>query len=480
MKAVLTIAFLMVLMFVSGQRSSLVGGIYTLFPATEPANGLKNHNSVLPVIRVTQPSDTGSQIEIVQKKHAISVRFNPDFASQYDTSLFYRAAAGVSIETFHNNKWYTRTSLSAGWSTREGQNQVHTAFLPLHNRNEFIYTNIRTRIAYTPNHYFHVAAGIDNQFFGEGYRSLLQSDQTAPNPFLLMRASIWRLEYGLLYQFYHENTPTARAWKFGATHYLSYNVTRNWNITAFESVLFQPKDGQFNRAFEVEYLNPIVFFRPQEYSLGSSDNVLLGIQTSYRIKQHTIYGQLLLDEFVLKEIRSRSQWWANKYGAQLGVKGKIRKWTYRVEGNLMRPYTFSHINDGQNGGNQGLPLAHPLGSNFAELLAQVNYPLTPQLALQAYGVFQLKGYDNDSLSWGGDIYQSYGNRPKEYDNTIGQGITLRTVRVGCQLIYTLPKWKSSVYLDPQVALQWGDLQRSITPAVTIGWRSSLFQERKLF
>ena len=480
MKAVLTIAFIMVLTFVFGQRSGLVGGIYTLFPATEPANGLKNHNSVLPVIRVTQPADTGSQIVIAHKKHSISVRFNPDFASQYDTSLFYRAAAGVSIETFHNNKWYTRTSVSAGWSTREGQNQLHTAFLPLHNRNEFIYTNIRTRIAYTPNHYFHVAAGIDNQFFGEGYRSLLQSDQTAPNPFLLMRASIWRLEYGLLYQFYHENTPTNRAWKFGATHYLSYNVTRNWNITAFESVLFQPKDGQFNRAFEVEYLNPIVFFRPQEYSLGSSDNVLLGIQTSYRIKQHTLYGQLLLDEFVLKEIRSRSQWWANKYGAQLGVKGKIRKWTYSVEGNLMRPYTFSHINDGQNGGNQGLPLAHPLGSNFVELLAQVHYPITPQLALQAYGVFQLKGYDNDSLSWGGDIYQSYGNRPKEYDNTIGQGITLRTIRVGCQLIYTMPKWSSNVYVDPQVALQWGDLQRSVTPAVTIGWRSSLFQERKQF
>ena len=147
-----------------------------------------------------------------------------------------------------------------------------------------------------------------------------------------MRASIWRLEYGLLYQFYHENTPSTRAWKFGATHYLSYNVTRNWNITALSRYCFNPKTVNLTVHLKLNTLNPIVFFRPQEYSLGSSDNVLLGIQTSYRIKQHTIYGQLLLDEFVLKEIRSRSQWWANKYGVQLGVKGKIRKWAYRVEG----------------------------------------------------------------------------------------------------------------------------------------------------
>lgn len=478
MKGLLVIAFLLVLNLGFSQGFGMVGGIYTLFPATEFSTGLKNHTSVLPAIRLQDAADTPG-IVILPKQRYFSVRFNPDFAAQLDTSLFYRAAAGVSIETLHNNKWYTRTSISAGWSNREGQNQIHTAFLPLHNREEFIYTNFRTRIAYTPNRYFHVAAGVDNQFFGEGYRSLLQSDQAAPNPFLLMRTSIWRLEYGLLYQFYHENTPTARAWKFGATHFLSYNVTRNWNITAFESVLFQPKDGQFNRAFEIEYLNPIVFFRPQEYSLGSSDNVILGIQTSYKIKQHTLYGQLLLDEFVLKEIRERSKWWANKFGAQLGVKGKVGKLTYRLEGNLIRPYTFAHINNGQNGGNQGLPLAHPLGSNFAEILAQAHIPVTKQLSLQGYGVFQLKGFD-DSLSWGGDIYQSYLSRPKEYGHTIGQGITLRTVRIGCQLIYTLPKWKSSLYIDPQVALQWGDLPQKITPAVTIGWRNSLFQERKMF
>lgn len=479
MKAGLVIAFLLVLNLGFAQPSARVSGIYTLFPEKEMITGPRYHNSVLPAIRVKYPGDT-SAIVILSKQHLVSVSFNPDFAGQFDTSLFYRAAAGVSIETQHNNKWYTRTAVSAGWSTREGQNQIHPAFKPLHDRDEFIYTNIRTRIAYTPNHYFHVAAGIDNQFFGEGYRSLLQSDQAAPNPFALMRAGIWRFEYGLLYQFYHENTPTARAWKFGATHFLSYNVTPNWNITAFESVLFQPKDGQFNRAFEIEYLNPLVFFRPQEYSLGSSDNVILGLQTSYRIKKHTLYGQLLLDEFVLKEIRSRSRWWANKYGAQLGVKGKVGKLGYRLEGNLMRPYTFAHINDGQNGGNQGLPLAHPLGSNFAELLAQVHVPVAKNIALQSYGVFQLKGFDDDSLSWGGDIYQSYLNRPKEYDNTIGQGITLRSVRVGCQLIYALPKWGSHVYLDPQVALQWGDLPKKVTPAVTIGWRSSLFQERKMF
>lgn len=474
--------FILVLFVVSEAFAQGAIGKLNVLSVSEPENrSFRQHGSILPLIR-QQDTTVFNSPDRKQKKGYTRISAAPDFAGQYDTSLFYRTAAGLALETAWRDKWYSRTLITAGWSLREGINQTHSAFTPLHNREAFIYTDIRSRIAYTPNRFLHVATGIDNQFFGEGYRSLFQSDQVAPNPFAMMRVNIWRLEYGLLYQVFNENNDLtkSRLWEFTATHYLSYNVTKNWNIGFIETVFFQPKDGSFNRSFEVEYLNPLVFFRPQEYSLGSSDNVILGLQTTYSHRSHTVYGQLLLDEFVLKEIRGRSRWWANKYGVQLGVKGKIQRMNYRLEANIMRPYVYAHINNGQNGGSQSRPIAHPLGSNFAEVLAQAQFPVMKKLSCMAYGVFQLKGTDENGLSWGGDIYQSYNNRPMEYGHTIGQGITLRSLRFGAEFRYVFKSGKNMVYFDPQFVYQWGDLPDNTTPAIAFGWRTSLFQERRQF
>lgn len=399
-------------------------------------------------------------------------------------TLNYRTSLGVGV-SLQRKKWYNRTQWVSGWSTRESVDQDHAAFLPNHDHSMYWFNDVRTRTHYTPSEMLDVSFGIDNHFIGEGYRSLLQSNQNAPAPFAMLRANFWRLEYGLLYQFFHENASGNYTWKFNASHYLSWNATRNFNIMLVEQVFFQPKDGPFNRGFDVEYLNPIVFFRPQEYSLGSADNVVLGLQTSYVIKKHKIYGQLSLDEFVLGEIRARSRWWANKYGAQLGAKGLFaNNWFYTVEGNVVRPYTYSHVNSGQNIGNLGLPLGHPLGSNFAELLGMITYtyPKMGKGIIQstAFVNFQLKGFDEDTLSWGGDIYQSYVYRPKEYGNTIGQGITMRTVTFGIQGSYRIMRFATEGYVQISTSHSWGDLPSNTSLNAVVGIRSVLFQGRRFF
>ncbi|MFN6083690.1 MAG: hypothetical protein ACK476_02020, partial [Fluviicola sp.] len=231
---------------------------------------------------------------------------------QYDSTLTFRSSLGFNVQGSWK-KWMNKTQVLSGWSAREADNQVHSFILPLNNNSYYWYNDVRTRFGYNANKQLHISFGIDNQFFGEGYRSLIQSDQVAPNPFAMLRTKFWRFEYGLLYQFYHEQQINSRYLKFNALHYLSYNVTDKFNISLFEQVLFPSKDGQLKRNFEVEYLNPIVFFRPQEYSIGSADNVLLALNTSYDFKNSTLYGQIALDEFVLSEIRARSKWWANKY-----------------------------------------------------------------------------------------------------------------------------------------------------------------------
>lgn len=453
------------------------------------------HHSIQPLIRI-QPfiprTDTAEMIiEIVKDKQLFS---NPsstnrsfsilpasDSYFQYDTAVNYRSAIGFNFEKTIG-KWYNRTLLTSGWSLREDYTQTHAAFSPLHNRKSFWFTDIRTRFGYTPNDMLHISTGIDNQFFGEGYRSLIQGDQAAPNPFVQFRVNFWNLEYGLLYQFLHDNnyTDKTRDWKYNTTHYLSMNIGPNFNIMLLESVIFQSQDSTYNRGYEVEYLNPFVFFRPQEYSLGSTDNVLLALQSSYYFgsKKHCVYFQLPLDEFVLKEIRSRSKWWANKYGVQLGIKGKFKKWSYLLEGNMVRPYTFSHISSGQNNGSLGLPLGHYLGSNFAELIATARIPVK-NLQLTFFSSFYLKGYDDSAISYGGDIYKSYTSHPKEYNNTVGQGITQRTVSLQVNVSTTLTKLQLEAYLQAGLQYSWGEIGTSTNPLICLGMRSNLFNERKI-
>ena len=55
-------------------------------------------------------------------------------------------------------------------------------------------------------------------------------------------------------------------------HLLSFNVTDWLNFSVFESIVWQGKDTLNNRGFDINYINPFVFYRPVEYNIGSADN----------------------------------------------------------------------------------------------------------------------------------------------------------------------------------------------------------------
>ena len=63
--------------------------------------------------------------------------------------------------------------------------------------------------------------------------------------------------------------------KHGAFHYLDYALNNNLTIGLFEAIIWQSRDENFERGFDVHYLNPIIFYRPVEFSKHSPDNALL-------------------------------------------------------------------------------------------------------------------------------------------------------------------------------------------------------------
>ena len=310
-------------------------------------------------------------------------------------------------------------------------------------------------IGYRPNQIFTFMLGNGRNFFGEGYRSLILSDNAGSTPFFKIETNLKSIKYVNLFEAWKDNTMDPRnksldRRKFVAMHYISWNITREFNISIFESVVWQDDDTLINRGFDPNYLNPIVFYRPVEYNNGSADNVLLGANMSFKFnKFHSFYSQILLDDFLLAEIRARSQWWANKYAFQIGYKSRkfigVEDLYFQGEFNLVRPFTYSHKEAVQSYGHLNTPVTHPIGANLFEVLGILAYKKGPNqfTAKITYSSF---GVDSSTVSYGQDIFKPYGLRAGEYDQFIMQGSKKNVLNT--TLIYEkalLPQ--SSIYLN---------------------------------
>ncbi len=305
--------------------------------------------------------------------------------------------------------------------------------------------------------------GHDRTFIGNGLRSLIMSDFAPASQFLRANLKIWKINY--LFQL---NRMTADAYaspggsqsskrypdKFMAFHHLSINIGKKLNLGVFESVIFAPEDTINGGTFELNYLNPVIFYRAIEQQNGSADNVLAGIDWKWLMtKRVSFYGQLVLDEFVWSNISSGNGWWANKYALQGGIKYidvlGVQNLDLQLEGNVVRPYTYSHKNRFTNYANYLQPIAHPLGANFYEMATVVRYQPMPRLQFTFKGSYAVAGRDNtvsdpNYVDWGGDIIKSYYDREQEYDNKVGQGNDNKIMYADLLVSYM---FKHNVFLD---------------------------------
>lgn len=310
--------------------------------------------------------------------------------------------------------------------------------------NTYNYTNFSGSVSYSPNKTFNFQAGQGKHFIGDGYRSLLLSDVANNYPYFRINTNFWNIQYNVWYSWlYHiPGNPTNKDTyqnKFSTMHYLSWNATKEFNISLFENIIWQGTDTNRTRGFDLNYLNPIIVYRPQEYSVGSSDNAFIGINMSAKLFNCLkLYGQLALDEFLFKEIKARKGWWANKQGWQLGFKYvdafKVKGLTIHAEYNEVRPYTYSHGSVPQNYAHYGQPLAHPMGANFKEYLGFITYRKN-RIMISAQGVYTIIGKDTAGSNLGQNIFLSYTTRPFEYGHKTTQGIKTNLLQSDLKLTY---------------------------------------------
>ena len=326
---------------------------------------------------------------------------------------------------------------------------------------------------YSPGKIFSFELGTGRNFFGNGYRSMLLSDNARNYPYFRIDTRIWRIHYTNLWAEFQDNRfqdtrGGAYQKKYGAFHYLSYSITKRLELSFFESVIWQGRDSTHTRGFDINYLNPVIFYRPVEWTMGSPDNAMMGTNLSYRFFDRTfLYGQFLIDEYSVKHMKARDGWYANKYAGQIGAKTYInigdikllkrkalapnplpspasrftihdspRGIFLQTEFNFARPYTFSHYNTKQNYANFSQPLAHPLGANFKEWVSFARIHWDRLLIEGRYSLAKF-GTNPKGLNYGQNIFLPYTTYVNELGNFIGQGLSNKLTYKSLTLSYLL-------------------------------------------
>jgi hypothetical protein len=289
-------------------------------------------------------------------------------------------------------------------------------------------------INYKPSKYFNLQLGHGQHFIGDGYRSLVLSDNSQPFPYVKVNAKFWKLDYTVLYTSLRDVRSEVTAddsfrTKYMVHHYLSWNATKRLTLGFFESVLWQDDNG---RGFDFNYLNPVIFYQTVELETGSrGGNALLGITGKFKLSdQVTAYGQLVLDEFSSESVISGNGGYQNKSGYQLGVKYQnafnVPNLMLQAEYNRVRPYTYSHNTIVLNYGNSNQALAHPWGASFYEAILIGRYTKDRWYGI-AKGIIGQRGFDilsgGDDAFYGGNIYRTEDDRIADNGNTIAQGNT---------------------------------------------------------
>ncbi|MBQ0788635.1 MAG: gliding motility protein RemB [Oceanihabitans sp.] len=315
-------------------------------------------------------------------------------------------------------------------------------------------------LSYAPTDFLNVQFGHGKNFIGDGYRSLFLSDVASPSTFFKINTKFWKIKYTNTWMWLKDVTPAgtdedgAYLSKYMATHFLSWNATKRLNIGFFESIVWAKSQ---NRGFDVNYLNPIIFYRAIEFETGQdAGNAIMGLSAKYKINDNiNAYSQFVLDEFSLSDITGGEKSWKNKFGYQLGLKYynafKVDNLLLQAEYNRVRPYTYSHNNTFLNYGHNNQSMAHLWGANFSELVLIGRYSYKRWFA-NAKMVLGSRGLDFDNaISYGSNIYESYNDRPGDTGITVGQGNKTKTFYTNLQAGYLInPATNLKIFADISV------------------------------
>jgi hypothetical protein len=314
-------------------------------------------------------------------------------------------------------------------------------------KNGYDYAMASGYVSYSPNKIFNFQVGHGKHFVGEGYRSLLLSDNAFNYPYARITTKYKNIEYTNLYTSFMNltdggvKTPphVERLFqkKTGSFQMLSIDLLKRIQIGFFQGMIFKAADSTNKEHVSFNTFNPVIGVNTAVYGLDDDNNMLLGLTLKVKVTNSiTLYGQCMLDERPSKSTGDVG----NKYGYQIGLKYHdlftIRNLHFQFEYNSVRPFAYAANNSFQSYTHYNQALAHPLGANFNEMVGFINYRIK-DFFIQLKGNYAVKGNDFGGNNFGGNIFRSSGSvhvlQPQDKFQTTGglrTIITYQDVHIG--------------------------------------------------
>ncbi len=350
---------------------------------------------------------------LIQVKHqGFKLSIDPVFRFEAGRDLVETAVANANRSTnnFNSRGFWVKADLGKDVSFQTGfyENQ---AILPIYlyqyiqeagvipgqgrvkefTERSFDFSWAHGNVSWSPKHWLNVQFGNGRHFVGNGYRSVLLSDNTFPYPYLKFSAltNNQRFQYTTINaRFQSVNDPGDRLptgesleslfyWRRASFKHLSVNLGPA-QIGLFEATLWKSIDSTGIKPFNAMELNPVPLLNTLANGFDGVNKQLIGLDAKVRFTDRLFaYGQFALDD----PARQRYAWqagfqWFDVLRRDLHV---------LAEYNSAQPFTYSSRETRGSYSHFNQPLASPLGAGYDEAVVIVDYGIRQNFWLRAQG-----------------------------------------------------------------------------------------------
>lgn len=343
-------------------------------------------------------------------------------------------------------------------------------------KNGYDYAMASGYVSYSPCKTVNIQVGHGKHFVGDGYRSLLLSDNSFNYPYARITTTYKNIQYTNLYTSFMNlteggvKTPryTERLFqkKTGNFQMLSVNFLHHIQLGLFQGMIWEAADSTNRQHVNFNTFDPLIGVNSVVYGLHNKNNVLLGATLKLKItNSFSLYGQCMLDDDIKK-----------KYGYQVGFKYfdlfTIKNLHVQGEFNTIRPYAYAANNPEQSYTHYNQALAHPLGANFYEAIGFINYKVH-DFFVEIKMNYAIKGVDSSSINFGGNIFKSDLGVSRMFD-TQGQGLKTTIMYQDIHIGYLVnPATNFNIVLGVSNRIAKTYKTTSTTQFVYLGIRTSL-------
>ncbi len=334
-----------------------------------------NISPIVDFARGRDGNDTSDR-RLFQNTRGIYIEGDLTSKFSFSTAIFENQARFSSYQSaFYSSVGELYTNQSAGTYSMQNAVIPGAARTKPFKVDGYDYAYATGNICYRPVKSVLLSFGNTSHFIGDGYRSLLLSDNSVPAPFfrgIVKLSEKFEFHYLRMRMFNLIRRPVSTSVesyyesKGFSVNYLTYKPLNDLTVSLFEGVIWSRGDSIHSKRVHPLFYSPVPGTALAVLSKREM-NYLLGLNVSYLlVDKHRAYGQLAYANGKF-----------NKPAVQMGVRfyGLLgrRDLMLQVEYNNVPAGMYENANPRLNYSHYNLPLTTVKGSGFEEWIIRLNY-----------------------------------------------------------------------------------------------------------